>query len=54
MLTVRAEVSQLSIKNSKDFTKTDTEAADVLCEHFQQVFMKEEEFQKDLQTNVHT
>ena len=41
MQTVRAEVRQLSINKGTGLTKTDTEAAEVLCEHFQQVFTKE-------------
>ena len=48
MQTVRAEVRQLSINNGVGLTTTDIEAADVLCEHFQQTFTKEEEFQNSI------
>jgi len=54
MQTVKAEVRQLSINNGRGLTTTDTEAADVLCEHFQQTFTKEDEFQKAVPAHIHT
>ena len=54
MQTVRAEVRQLSINNGAGLTTTDIEAADVLCEHFQQTFTKEEEFQNSIPGLIHT
>ena len=54
MQTVRAEVRQLSINKGTGLTKTDTEAAEVLCEHFQQVFTKEKEFKNDARIHAYT
>ena len=44
MQTVKAEVRQLNCSNGTGLTKTDTEAAEVLCEQFMQTFTKEEDF----------
>ena len=54
MQTVRAEVRQLSINKGTSLTKTDTEAAEVLREHFQQVFTKENEFKNDARIHAYT
>jgi len=54
MQTVKAEVRQLTIKNGMGLTKTDTETAEILCEYSQQTFTKEEEFQEDEHTHIHS
>jgi len=51
MQTDRAEVRQLSINNGAGLTTTDNKAADVLCEHFQQTFTKEE-FQNSVPAHI--
>jgi len=43
----------LSINNGMGLTTTDTEAADVLCAHFQQTFTKEE-FQNSVPVHIRT
>jgi len=44
MQNVTAEVRQLNCSNGTGLTKIDTEAAEVMCEHFMQTFTIEEDF----------
>jgi len=44
--TVNVAVRQLTVKDGSRVTSTDEEAAQVLCDYFQQVFTREENEQK--------